>query len=227
MSRRDRFATRAGLTRLVGLGQPRGANAARAPFVLLVVVLLGAGMVTLLILNASLNQGSFMLSELRRETQELTDEQQRLQAEVDGYSAPGALAERATELGLVPAGPPAFLGADGELLGGVTPSPAPEPVEPTEPDEGVVEPAPELPTEVVPQGAAAEDAEDAPEEPAEAEAEPEPEAGAEPDQEPAAGAEPTPDDAAPAPVAPPAAEPAPPAGPPAGPPLPPAEGANP
>nr|WP_245880336.1 septum formation initiator family protein [Streptomyces zhaozhouensis] len=144
----------------------RGTTAARTPFVLLVVVLLGTGMVTLLILNASLNQGSFELSELRRETQELTDEQQRLQAEVDAYSAPGALAERAEELGLVPAGPPAFLGEDGALLGDASPTPAPEPPAPPEPgdddapgdgeDGGSGESEPqELPTEVVPQGGVA------------------------------------------------------------------------
>ncbi|TNM31231.1 septum formation initiator [Streptomyces sedi] len=157
------------MNRLGGLVPARGTTAARTPFVLLVVVLLGAGMVTLLILNASLNQGSFQLSELRRETQELTDEQQRLQAEVDAYSAPGALAERAEELGLVPAGPPAFLGEDGGLLGDASPTPAPEPPAPPEDDSpgdedagdaedgesGEGEPR-ELPTEVVPQGGAAE-----------------------------------------------------------------------
>ncbi|RMI29770.1 FtsB/FtsL family cell division protein, partial [Streptomyces triticirhizae] len=170
MSQRERFTTLTGLShltrlnRLSGLVPARGSTAARTPFVLLVVVLLGAGMVALLILNASLNQGSFELSELRRQTQELTDEQQRLQAEVDGYSAPGALAERAEELGLVPAGPPAFLGSDGELLGDTSPTPAPEPPPPADTEDaqdaegengdggdGAAEPQ-ELPTEVVPQG---------------------------------------------------------------------------
>jgi cell division protein FtsB len=89
------------------------------------VVLLAVGLLGLLFLNASLNQGSFELTELRRETQELSDEQQELQAEVDGYSAPDALAERARELGMVPGGPPAFLAPDGSVLG--EPEPAPEP----------------------------------------------------------------------------------------------------
>ncbi|TDC24338.1 hypothetical protein E1265_10120 [Streptomyces sp. 8K308] len=115
MSQRQRLVRLAGLV-------PRGSStAARTPFVLLVVLLLGSGMLGLLFLNASLNEGSFELSELRRETQELTDQQQELQAEVDGYSAPDALAERARELGMVPDGPPVFLGPDGTLLGDVAP----------------------------------------------------------------------------------------------------------
>ncbi|GAA2649233.1 septum formation initiator family protein [Streptomyces lunalinharesii] len=102
---------------------PRGATAARTPFVLLVVVLLGSGLITLLLLNSALNQGSFELSKLERKTGELTDEQQALQQEVDGYSAPDALARRARRLGMVPGGNPAFLMPDGTVRG------APGPVE--------------------------------------------------------------------------------------------------
>ncbi|MEV6397614.1 septum formation initiator family protein [Streptomyces sp. NPDC051907] len=91
--------------------------AARTPFVLLVVLLLGGGLIMLLLLNSSLNQGSFKLSELKRQTTELTDEQQALQRDVDSYSAPGALARRARELGMVPGGSPAFLDADGKVRG--------------------------------------------------------------------------------------------------------------
>ncbi|MFB4197573.1 FtsB family cell division protein [Streptomyces carpaticus] len=113
------------IARLTGLVPAGRGSAARTPFVLLIVLLLGTGMLGLLLLNASLNQGSFELSELRRQSQELTDEQQALQAEVDAFSAPGALAERARDLGLVPAGPPAFLDRDGTVRG--EPAPAPEP----------------------------------------------------------------------------------------------------
>ncbi|UED83685.1 septum formation initiator family protein [Streptomyces profundus] len=197
MSRRAGPQTR--LARIAGLAPGQAATAARTPFVLLVVVLLGAGMLALLILNASLNQGSFELSELRRETQELTDEQQRLQAEVDGHSAPGALAERAEELGLVPAGPPAFLGPDGTVLGDDSPAPAPEPEEPEEPagegEEGAeqpAEPADELPREPIAPQAESADQPLAPAPPAE---QPAPEA-------PAADPDPDPDDDAPAPVEP-------------------------
>jgi septum formation initiator len=119
--------------RLARLGAlvPGGTTAARTPFVLLIVALLASGMLGLLFLNASVNEGSFELSELRRQTQELTDEEQELQAEVDAYSAPDALAERARELGMVPGGPPAFLAPDGSVLG--EPEPAPEPAPEPEP----------------------------------------------------------------------------------------------
>ncbi|WP_206305903.1 hypothetical protein [Streptomyces sp. RFCAC02] len=127
-------ATQTRITRLIGL-VPRGTStAARTPFVLLIVLLLGSGMLGLLLLNASLNEGSFQLSELRRQTQELEEEQQELQAEVDAYAAPDALADRAAELGMVPGGPPAFLGPDGSLLGETDPTPAPSPAPTRTPD---------------------------------------------------------------------------------------------
>jgi hypothetical protein len=103
--------------RLAGLMPSRPSTAARTPFVLLVVVLLGGGLITLLLLNSALNQGSFKLSELKRKTTELTDEQQALQRDVDSYSAPDALERRARELGMVPGGSPAFLDPDGSIRG--------------------------------------------------------------------------------------------------------------
>lgn len=130
------------IARLTGLVPAGRGSAARTPFVLLIVLLLGTGMLGLLLLNASLNQGSFELSELRRQSQELTDEQQALQAEVDAFSAPGALAERARELGLVPAGPPAFLDRDGTVRGEPAPAPEPSPAggESSTPEDGPGQP---------------------------------------------------------------------------------------
>ncbi|MEU4060874.1 septum formation initiator family protein [Streptomyces wedmorensis] len=106
-------------------------SAARTPFVLLVVVLLAGGLISLLLLNSALNQGSFQLNELKNKTTELTDEQQALQRDVDDYAAPDALERRARELGMVPGGSPAFLGPDGKVLGepsvAVAPKPTPTP----------------------------------------------------------------------------------------------------
>ncbi|WP_367040982.1 septum formation initiator family protein [Streptomyces sp. Je 1-332] len=97
---------------------PSGRNqAARTPFVLLVVLLLGGGLIALLILNSSLNEGSFQLSELKKQTTELTDQEQELQRDVDAYAAPDALQRRARELGMVPGGDPAFLNPDGTVRG--------------------------------------------------------------------------------------------------------------
>ncbi|NEB37799.1 septum formation initiator [Streptomyces sp. SID14515] len=107
-------------------------TAARTPFVLLVVLLLGGGLITLLLLNSALNEGSFRLSELKRDTTELTDEQQALQRDVDSRSQPDALEKRARELGMVPGGSPAFLNPDGTVRGDpaeatAPPSPSPSP----------------------------------------------------------------------------------------------------
>ncbi|MFE9660451.1 hypothetical protein [Streptomyces sp. NPDC005955] len=122
MSRRPALRGRA--ARLAGLLPAGPSRAARTPFVLLMVLLLGGGLITLLMLNSSLNEGSFRLSELKRETTELTDEEQALQRDVDAYSKPGALLRRAQELGMVPGGNPAFLEPDGRVRG-VPGEPAP------------------------------------------------------------------------------------------------------
>jgi len=95
-----------------GAGQP-----ARTPFVLLVVLLLGGGLIGLLVLNSALSEGSFKLDDLQKETKSLTDEEQELQRDVDAYSAPDALQRRARELGMVPGGDPAFLNPDGTVKG--------------------------------------------------------------------------------------------------------------
>ncbi|MGW2118679.1 FtsB family cell division protein, partial [Streptomyces zhihengii] len=103
--------------RLARLMPSGPSSAARTPFVLLVVLLLSGGLITLLLLNSSLSQGSFRLSELKKRTTELTDQEQALQRDVDGRSAPDALERRARELGMVPGGSPAFLGPDGAVRG--------------------------------------------------------------------------------------------------------------
>ncbi|MFD9570494.1 hypothetical protein ACFWBI_11665 [Streptomyces sp. NPDC059982] len=120
------------------------------PFVLLVVALLGGGLISLLLLNSALNQGSFQLTKLKKETTALTDEQQALQRDVDGYSAPDALQRRARELGLVPGGSPVFVGADGKVAG--TPAVAEAPPPPT-PSAAAPGPAPSASAAPTPSGA--------------------------------------------------------------------------
>ncbi|MFE4514901.1 hypothetical protein ACFRMQ_12005 [Kitasatospora sp. NPDC056783] len=86
---------------------------------MLIVVLLAGGLLGLLALNTALNEGSFELSRLQKQTTVATDEQQSLQHEIDQNSAPDALARRAGELGMVPAGGMAFLDVPngGKVLG--------------------------------------------------------------------------------------------------------------
>ncbi|MEV7525974.1 hypothetical protein [Streptomyces sp. NPDC091371] len=145
--------------------RPRpGGQAARMPFVLLVVALLGGGLISLLLLNSALNEGSFQLTKLKKETTALTDEEQALQRDVDAYSAPDALQRRAQEMGLVPGGSPVFIGPDGKVTGTAAeaePPPAPTPpapAPPTQPPAGQPQPPasgqPPAPASGQPSGAA-------------------------------------------------------------------------
>ncbi|MFD3646744.1 septum formation initiator family protein [Streptomyces cyaneofuscatus] len=164
------------LARLMPSASP--SSAARTPFVLLVVLLLGGGLITLLLLNSALNEGSFRLSKLKRDTTELTDEQQALQRDVDSYSQPDALERRARELGMVPGGSPAFLNPDGTVRGvrkkAIAPPPSPTPSTDPTPEGGAqadgtdpaapaapsgsATPSPGAPAEPEPQGAQADTA---------------------------------------------------------------------
>ncbi|MDQ1044735.1 septum formation initiator family protein [Streptomyces sp. V4I2] len=122
MGRKPQLRGRAArLARLFPVSAGSG-QAARTPFVLLVVLLLGGGLIGLLALNSALSAGSFKLDDLQKETKSLTDEEQSLQRDIDAYSAPEALQRRARELGMVPGGDPAFLNPDGTVKG--VPSPA-------------------------------------------------------------------------------------------------------
>lgn len=133
------------LARLVP-GGAGGRQAARTPFVLLVVVLLSGGLIGLLVLNSALSEGAFRLDDLRKDTKNLTDEEQQLQRDVDAYSAPDALQRRAMELGMVPGGDPAFLNPDGTVKG--VPSPAAQSAVrvPVRPPEVLSDPTPTAPS---------------------------------------------------------------------------------
>ncbi|BFV59783.1 septum formation initiator family protein [Kitasatospora sp. CMC57] len=101
----------------------RGSSRGRTPFAVLVVALLSGGLFGLLMLNTALNEGSFELDRLERQSTELTDLRQTLQAQIDQQSGPDALERRVRELGMVPGGDLAFLEtADGSVKG--TPSEA-------------------------------------------------------------------------------------------------------
>lgn len=113
------------------LGAGRSATARRTPFVVLVVTLLAGGLISLLMLNAALNRDSFKLDKLQDQTTRYTDQQQQLQQEVDGYSAPDSLERRARELGMVPGGDPAFLDPNGKVQGSPSPATAPPAPPPT------------------------------------------------------------------------------------------------
>ncbi|MET9736251.1 hypothetical protein ABZZ79_38210 [Streptomyces sp. NPDC006458] len=138
------------LARLFPAGPGR---AARTPFVLLVVLLLGGGLIGLLVLNSALSEGSFRLSDLQRATKDLTDQEQALQRDIDAYSAPDALQRRARELGMVPGGDPAFLEPGGKVLGVPSAASALEPAAARDPLVLPPEAIPPVPSAPVPASA--------------------------------------------------------------------------
>ncbi|MGI8536704.1 MAG: hypothetical protein ACR2K2_09440 [Mycobacteriales bacterium] len=96
----------------------RRAISSRTPFVAMVVSLLVAGLLGLLMLNTVLARDAFTLYGLKVENRGLTDREQALQREVESLRSPQNLAAQAESLGMVPAGPPAFLRLpDGAVLG--------------------------------------------------------------------------------------------------------------
>ncbi|MCZ3387915.1 MAG: cell division protein FtsL [Actinomycetia bacterium] len=102
---------------------------ARAPFVVLVLVLLSLGLGALLLLNTLLAQGSFTLHELDAKVAGLTDQEQALQQKAAQLASPKRLARSARELGMVASVNPAFLRTeDGKVLGAPVPAPTPPPV---------------------------------------------------------------------------------------------------
>jgi hypothetical protein len=96
--------------------------------VLFSMLLVGLGLVGLLVLNTVVAQDAFTLHDLDRNAATLAEREQLLRQEVAALEAPAAVADRATKIGLVQAGDPVFLAADGTMLGNpvaATAAPAP------------------------------------------------------------------------------------------------------
>jgi hypothetical protein len=102
---------------------------ARGPFIAVLTVLLGCGLLMLLALNTALAQGSFVAFDLRADNAALAEREQGLLQDVAAAESPEALEQRAKSLGMVPAENPVFLRlSDGKVLG--VPVPAQAPVKP-------------------------------------------------------------------------------------------------
>jgi len=126
----------------------REVAAPRAPFVVAVVSLLVTGLIGLLVLNTVLGKDSFHLFELRSENRALLDQEQVLVREVEMLRSPSTIADKAAGLGMVPAGPPAFLRLpDGAVLGSAEVAQAPGVEEPLLEGTAVEEPAAETSTD--------------------------------------------------------------------------------
>ena len=102
------------------------AERGRAVFVLGALALLVAGLVTLLLVNTALAQGSFRLHDLRARSGELADQSQALREDIAQQASPQRLSSKAAALGMVPSGSVAFLRlSDGRVLGVAEPAAAP------------------------------------------------------------------------------------------------------
>ena len=105
------------------LKPPVPVTVVRAPFVILVIVSVIAGVVGILVLNTKITENAFTLSAMRKEQTLLDQREQHLKQLISGYESPGSLAAAAAKLGLVEAGPPAFIVLpDGRTIG--VPKPA-------------------------------------------------------------------------------------------------------
>ena len=98
--------------------KPRPVAPPRAPFVLLVVGLLGGALVSLLLLNTVLAQDAFTATELQRSNQRLNQQRQALQEEIAREESPARLAPKAKALGMREPRQPAFVDAQtGQMVG--------------------------------------------------------------------------------------------------------------
>ncbi|WP_202125461.1 hypothetical protein [Actinomadura physcomitrii] len=97
----------------------------RAPFVLLVIALLGGALVSLLLLNTVLAKDAFTLSKLEQQNKELDQRGQELQAQNEEENSPQNLARKAEAQGMVQNKYPRFYfpGTGKTNAGGLRPVP--------------------------------------------------------------------------------------------------------
>lgn len=99
----------------------RGERTGRVPFVTMVVTLLGLGLVGLLVLNTSLQRGTYAVTDLRSQAAQLDLREQNLQLEVARLQSPQRVASLALGLGMVRNDSPAFLSLQtGKVVGVAT-----------------------------------------------------------------------------------------------------------
>lgn len=97
---------------------PVPVSAPRAPFVVLVLGVVMAGVLGILVLNTKIYENAFKLSDLQSKQVNLDRQEQQLNQQIAKQEAPNNLAAAAAKQGLVPAGSPAFIRLpDGRVLG--------------------------------------------------------------------------------------------------------------
>jgi len=102
----------------------RPERASRGVFAVVITSVLSIGMLAILLINTSLAQGAFTISELKSEQTVLVQQEEALAQVVAAVAAPEALEQRARDLGMVPSENPVFLDlTTGKVRG--KPKPAP------------------------------------------------------------------------------------------------------
>lgn len=102
----------------------RAERASRGVFALVVLTVLTVGMLAVLLINTSLAQGAFTVSQLKSEQSQLRQQEQTLTEAVAALAAPESLETRARGLGMVPSENPVFLDlTTGKVLGKAKPAP--------------------------------------------------------------------------------------------------------
>jgi len=104
--------------RRLRLVRPVRSRARKAPFVVVVMVMLSIGLVGLIVMSTVLQAQSFEAASLNREANALQVQQQSLTRDVEKLLSPANVARRALVFGMVPNTNPAFLRlSDGKVLG--------------------------------------------------------------------------------------------------------------
>lgn len=111
--------------RALRLVAPVSNRARRAPFVVVVLTLVGMGLVGLIVMSTVLQAQSFEVAKLNEQVETLKTRQQALNREVDRLQSPSNLATRALQLGMVQNANPVFLRLeDGTVVGKAKPAAA-------------------------------------------------------------------------------------------------------
>jgi hypothetical protein len=90
-------ATRPSVRPAIGRTRPRHP---RAPFILLVVGLLGGALVSLLVISTTLAEGSYRITNLQQQNASLAKQEQLLTQQVAQASSPAQIAQEAEALGM-------------------------------------------------------------------------------------------------------------------------------
>jgi hypothetical protein len=110
------------------VAQPLPVALPRASFVIVMAVVVIAAVLGVLVLNTRINENSFALDNLRSQQSALDLQEQQLSQQLTQLESTGNLSALAAQLGLVPAGTPAYITLpNGKVVGVPQPANGPAP----------------------------------------------------------------------------------------------------